>query len=264
MKKKPANPADIGLAVHGLTVRDARKQTVVDHISFEVRAGEILGIAGVQGNGQTELTEALLGLKAEVSGDIVLNGRNLAGCSTREVLTAGVGYVPEDRQQDGLVASFSIAENLMLDRFDGEPFVHRGGLRPGLLRQFAEDKIREFDVRAQSSGTPVGQLSGGNQQKVVLARELSRDLTLFVASQPTRGVDVGSIEFIHQQIVATRDAGIPVIVISTELDEVIALSDRIAVMYRGHIVGIVPATTSRDVLGLMMAGDTAAGLEHAG
>jgi simple sugar transport system ATP-binding protein len=236
---------------------------VVDHVSFEVRAGEILAIAGVQGNGQTELTEALFGLQPNVSGQITLNGTPLTGMSVREVLDAGAGFIPEDRQEDGLVGEFTIAENLMLDRSDRAPFVRHGSLQLGYLRDFAGQKIREFDVRAQGVTTPVGRLSGGNQQKVVLARELSRELSLFVAAQPTRGLDVGSIEFIHERIVATRDAGIPVIVVSTELDEVVALADRIAVMYRGVVVGIVPGDTPRDILGLMMAGELPAGVEIA-
>jgi simple sugar transport system ATP-binding protein len=172
------------------------------------------------------------------------------------VLDAGVGFVPEDRNEDGLVGEFSIQENLMLDRSTGEPFVKGGSIQFSYLKDFAEEKVREFDVRTQSIDTKVGRLSGGNAQKVVLARELSRDLRLFVAAQPTRGLDVGSIEFVHKRIVATRDAGVPVIVVSTELDEVAALADRIAVMYRGGIVGIVPGDTSRDVLGLMMAGES--------
>ena len=220
-----------------------------------MRRGEILAIAGVQGNGQTELTEALLGLQGDVRGTVTLDGRRLTGLSVRQVLDAGVGFVPEDRQEDALVAEFSIAENLMLDRSDGEPFVKGGAVQRRDLETFAAATVREFDVRAQGIDTHVGRLSGGNQQKVVLARELSRSLRLFVAAQPTRGLDVGSIEFVHERIVATRDEGVPVIVISTELDEVAALADRIAVMYRGRIIGIVPGDTSRDVLGLMMAGE---------
>ena len=173
----------------------------------------------------------------------------------RKVLEAGVGFVPEDRNEDGLVGGFSIAENLMLDRSDSAPFVKGGGLQLGYRARFAAEKVREFDVRAQGIDTPVGTLSGGNQQKVVLARELSRDLRLLVAAQPTRGLDVGSIEFVHKRIVEARDSGIPVIVVSTELDEVDALADRIAVMYRGGIVGIVPAGTDRETLGIMMAGE---------
>ncbi|MFC8943688.1 ATP-binding cassette domain-containing protein, partial [Streptomyces griseoincarnatus] len=185
---------------------------------------------------------------------ITLDGKELVGRSVRRILDEGVGFVPEDRTLDGLIGEFTIAENLMLDRSDGPPFVKGGALRLGYRDRFAEEKVAEFDVRTQGITTPVGRLSGGNQQKVVLARELSRDLRLFVAAQPTRGVDVGSIEFIHKRIVATRDAGVPVVVVSTELDEAVALADRIMVMYRGKVVGIVPADTPRDVLGLMMAG----------
>ncbi|GLK15523.1 MULTISPECIES: ABC transporter ATP-binding protein [Herbiconiux] len=256
--KDPATPGAPALVVENLSVVDPRGQVVVDKVSFDVKAGEILAIAGVQGNGQTELTEALLGLQDRVTGDVSLDGRSLRGMSVRKVLDSGVGFVPEDRKEDGLVGEFTIAENLMLDRSEGEPFVKAGGLQLNYLRTFAEEKSKEFDVRSQGIDTEVGRLSGGNQQKVVLARELSRDLRLFVAAQPTRGIDVGSIEFVHKRIVATRDEGIPVIVVSTELDEVVALADRIAVMYRGSIVGIVPGTTSRDVLGLMMAGEVPA------
>jgi ABC-type uncharacterized transport system ATPase subunit len=257
--KEPAKPGAAALEVRNLTVTDPRDQVVVDSVSFDVKAGEILAIAGVQGNGQTELTEAILGLQTRVTGFILLDGESLRSLSVRRVLNAGVGFVPEDRTEDGLVAEFTIAENLMLDRSDREPFVRRGSLQLGYLEEFAERKIKEFDIRAQGTDTHVGRLSGGNQQKVVLARELSRELRLLVAAQPTRGLDVGSIEFVHEQIIATRDAGIPVIVVSTELDEVVALADRIAVMYRGGIVGIVPGDTPRDVLGLMMAGEPAAG-----
>jgi general nucleoside transport system ATP-binding protein len=253
-KDAPAATED-ALVVRGLSVVDHLDQFVVNGVDFEVRAGEVLAIAGVQGNGQTELTEAIIGLQPRTSGSIVLDGVELLGRSTRQVLDAGVGFVPEDRTEDGLVAEFTIAENLMLDRSVGEPFVKRGALQLSTLAEFAEKKVKDFDVRAQGIGTHVGRLSGGNQQKVVLARELSRELRLFVASQPTRGLDVGSIEFVHSQIIAARDSGIPVIVVSTELDEVVALADRIAVMYRGAIVGIVPGDTPRDILGLMMAGE---------
>ena len=256
IQKQPAKPGADAFVVTDLSVIDARDQYVVKDVSFTVRAGEILAIAGVQGNGQTELTEAILGIQSRVSGSITLDGVELLGRSVRRVLDAGVGFVPEDRKEDGLVAEFTIAENLMLDRSAGPPFVKAGTLQLGELAEFAEQKLVEFDIRAQGIATRAGRLSGGNQQKVVLARELSRDLRLFVASQPTRGLDVGSIEFVHTRIVEARDAGIPVIVVSTELDEVTALADRIAVMYRGGIVGIVPGDTPRDVLGLMMAGET--------
>lgn len=256
--KDPATPGDDALVVRDLTVTDHTGQVLVDSVSFTLRRGEILAVAGVQGNGQTELTEAIMGLQHRVHGSISLDGDELIGQSTRGVLDAGVGFVPEDRKEDGLVGTMTIAENLMLDRSTGAPFVKRGTLQLADLERFATEKVREFDVRAQGITTRVAQLSGGNQQKVVLARELSRELRLLITAQPTRGLDVGSIEFVHKRIVETRDAGVPVIVVSTELDEVVALADRIAVMYRGRIVGIVPGDTPRDVLGLMMAGETPA------
>ncbi|WP_243232407.1 ABC transporter ATP-binding protein [Microbacterium sp. CIAB417] len=257
--KGAPNLGEEALTVTGLTVTDDVGTVLVDDVTFSVRGGEVLAIAGVQGNGQTELTEALVGLQPRVQGSIRLNGRELVGRSVKDILDDGVGFVPEDRSVDGLVKEFSIAENLMLDRSDGAPFVKAGTVQRGVLQSFASDKIAEFDIRTQGPDQPVGRLSGGNQQKVVLARELSRDLSLFVAAQPTRGVDVGSIEFIHKRIIATRDAGVPVVVISTELDEATALADRIMVMYRGRIVGIVPGDTPRDRLGLMMAGMTEEG-----
>lgn len=246
---------EAALVVRDLSVIDPRNQVVVNHIDFEVRGGEVLVIAGVQGNGQTELIEAILGLQPRVTGSIELDGKPLVKLSVRKILDAGVGFVPEDRTEDGLVAEFSVAENLMLDRSTGAPFVKGGNLQRTYLAEFAREKVREFDIRTQGIDTPAGRLSGGNQQKVVLARELSRDLRLLVAAQPTRGLDVGSIEFVHKRIIETRDSGIPVIVVSTELDEVVGLADRIAVMYRGGIVGIVPGNTPRGVLGLMMTGE---------
>jgi simple sugar transport system ATP-binding protein len=261
--KSASTSGEHALVVSDLSVIDAHGIAVVDHVSFEVRAGEILAIAGVQGNGQTELTEALLGVQERVTGSIELDGKSLRNLPIAKVLAAGVGFVPEDRQEDALVSEFTIAENLMLDRADGAPFVKGGSLQLQYLNDFAREKVSEFDVRTQGIGTLVGRLSGGNQQKVVLARELSRKLRLLVAAQPTRGLDVGSIEFVHERIVATRDSGIPVIVVSTELDEVTALADRIAVMYRGKIVGIVRGDTSRETLGLMMAGELPADAEVA-
>ncbi|PPG04763.1 MULTISPECIES: ABC transporter ATP-binding protein [unclassified Rathayibacter] len=254
VRKEPARAGANALVVRGLTVTDPTGQIVVDDVSFEVRRGEVLALAGVQGNGQTELTEAIMGLQDRVRGSITLDDVELRGLPVRRILDAGVGFVPEDRTEDGLVAEFTIAENLMLDRSDGAPFVKGGAVQSRVLQRFALERVAEFDVRTQGISTPVGRLSGGNQQKVVLARELSRELRLFIAAQPTRGIDVGSIEFVHKRIIATRDSGVPVIVISTELDEVTALADRIAVMYKGGIIGIVPADTPREVLGLMMAG----------
>ncbi|TGN64515.1 ABC transporter ATP-binding protein [Nocardioides eburneiflavus] len=253
-KDEPTLGAD-ALVVKDLRVTDLAGHAQVDGLSFTIRAGEVLCVAGVQGNGQTELTEALLGLQDDVSGSITLDGLELVGRTTRQILDAGVGFIPEDRQVDGLVPSFTIAENLMLNRSFKSPFVKNGNLRLGALREFAQQKLKEYDVRARDIDSLASNLSGGNQQKVVVARELSRDLRLLVAAQPTRGVDVGSIEFIHKQVVATRDSGIPVLVVSTELDEVVALADRIMVLYRGRVVGIVPADTPRETLGLMMTGE---------
>jgi len=258
--KSPASPGADTLVVDRLTVADQDGHLVVNDVSFTVRAGEIVGVAGVQGNGQSELAEAIVGLRKPLEGRIVLDGDDVTRASVREILDAGVGFVPEDRSEDGLIRDFTITENLMLDRSFGPPFVAAGSIRRAPLAAFAEEKIAEFDVRTPSANEKVGRLSGGNQQKVVLARELSRDLRLLVASQPTRGVDVGSIEFIHKRIIAERDAGVAVLVVSTELEEIQALSDRIIVMYRGRIVGIVPGDASRETLGLMMAGEPAPGV----
>jgi ABC-type uncharacterized transport system ATPase subunit len=252
--KQPATPGEPTFAVENLVVADDRAHVVVDGISFEVRTGEILALAGVQGNGQTELTEAILGLRQPIAGSIRLDGVELIGKNVREVLEAGVGFVPEDRKVDGLVSSFTVAENLVLDLYDRPPFGRGMSLNLGEMRANAEQRVQEFDIRTTSIQTPAGTLSGGNQQKVVVAREMSRPLKVLVASQPTRGLDVGSIEFVHKRIVRERDQGAPVIIVSTELDEVSALADRIAVMYRGRLIGVVPGDTDRDTLGLMMAG----------
>ena len=252
--KEPAKLGDASFVVSGLSATGHNGAKVLDDVSFEIHQGEILVIAGVQGNGQTELTEAIMGLQTKATGSIKLNGEELLGKPVKQVLDLGVGFVPEDRTEDGLVADFTIAENLMLDRADRKPFVRGLNLRLAYLREFATKLVAQYDVRTQSIETKAGKLSGGNQQKVVLARELSRELKLFVASQPTRGLDVGSIEFVHEQIVKTRNSGLPVLIVATELDEAVQLGDRIAVMYRGKIVGIVPSTTPREVLGQMMAG----------
>ncbi|MBA9001139.1 ABC transporter ATP-binding protein [Thermomonospora cellulosilytica] len=253
-------PAAVGpdtepaFSVEDLTVLDESGQAAVDGVSFDIRPGEILGIAGVQGNGQTELAEAILGLRPVAEGRIVLDGADLTGRSPRQRLRAGVGYVPEDRSHDALVADSSVAENLVLDLYDRPPFGRRGTMDVRAVRENAEQRVGEFDIRTASIDTPVGTLSGGNQQKVVVAREMSRPLRLLVAAQPTRGVDVGAMEFIHKRIVAERDQGRPVLIISTELDEIYGLADRIAVMYRGKIMAIVPPDTSREHIGLLMAG----------
>ncbi|MHA7239423.1 ABC transporter ATP-binding protein [Arthrobacter sp. TMS1-12-1] len=254
LDKKPATPGEVTFRVSDLTVQAANGQRVVDGLSFEVAQGEILAVAGVQGNGQTELTEAIMGLQDHVTGSITLGGKELLGRSVKDVIRAGVGFVPEDRSVDGLVGTFSVAENLVLNRYDDAPFARHMSMSPAVIEKNAEEKIAEYDIRTQSASAPAGTLSGGNQQKVVMAREFSRPLELFIASQPTRGVDVGSIEFLHRRILAERDGGTPVIIVSTELDEVLELADRIAVLYRGRLMGILPGTVSRDVLGLMMAG----------
>ncbi|MCU1512466.1 MAG: heme transporter ATP-binding protein [Arthrobacter sp.] len=254
LDKAPAKPQEKTFQVQDLTVIAPSGQHVVDGISFDIARGEILAIAGVQGNGQTELTEAILGLQDRVQGSILLDGEELVGRNVKDVLNSGVGFEPEDRSVDGLIGTFSIAENLILDRYDQAPFARGISMSPVKVLENAKTRIDEFDVRTPSGLLAAGTLSGGNQQKVVMARELSRPLRLFIASQPTRGVDVGSIEFLHKRIVAERDQGTPVMIVSTELDEVIELADRIAVLYKGKLVGIVPAGTGRDVLGLMMAG----------
>jgi general nucleoside transport system ATP-binding protein len=252
--KEPARPGDATFRVRDLTVLDDLGGAVVDDVSLDVARGEILVVAGVQGNGQTELTETIVGLRRPVAGSITLDGEELVGRGVSDVLGAGVGYVPEDRSTDGIIGTFSVEENLVLDLISSAPYSRGGALSRGAIRSNAEQRVVEFDVRTQSVQAPAGTLSGGNQQKVVLAREMSRPLRLLIASQPTRGLDVGSIEFVHQRVVAERDKGTPVIIVSTELDEVVALADRIAVMYRGRVVGVVPGDTDRDVLGLMMAG----------
>ena len=257
VKRKPPKLGAETLVIENLTVLDDRSHQMVDGVSFSVHDGEVLAIAGVQGNGQTELAEAILGLRKIHSGSIRVAGKDLTKSTVREVLEAGLGYIPEDRKKDGLVGDFTIAENLMLDGSYGAPFAKGVQIDFENRDRIANELIAEFDIRTPSAETFAKQLSGGNQQKVVVARELSRELKVLLASQPTRGVDVGSIEFIHEQIIAARDAGKSVLIISTELDEVLALADRIAVMYRGRIVGIVDAKATREKLGKMMAGITA-------
>ncbi len=242
------------LRVRDLVVRDDRGVAVVDHVSLDVRAGEIVALAGIQGNGQTEFVEALAGVRPVESGAIEMSGRDLTNHTPREILDAGFAHVPEDRQRDGLVLTLSVADNLVLNTPRREPFAHRGTRRLSAVRANADERINQFDIRTESAESAVGSLSGGNQQKVIVARELSRDADVIVAAQPTRGLDVGSIEYVHQQIVRQRNAGHAVLIVSSELDEVLALGDRVAVMHRGSIVGIVPPTTSREQIGLLMAG----------
>jgi ABC-type uncharacterized transport system ATPase subunit len=253
VSKEAASPAGVVLEVHDLTVPGEHGDDAVQSISFDVRAGEILGIAGVQGNGQTELCEALMGLRPS-TGSIVLDGAEISAASTRDRLRAGIGYIPEDRQEDGLVGAFTVADNLILDVYDRPPYAAGIAMKPDAVRQAALHLVDEYDVRTSSVLTAAGTLSGGNQQKVVVARELSRPNKLMLASQPTRGLDVGSIEFVHSEIVKQRDRGVAVVIVSSELDEIYALSDRIAVMYEGRIVGFCSPDVPEQELGLLMAG----------
>jgi general nucleoside transport system ATP-binding protein len=258
VSKRAATPAGVVLDVRDLSVQGEHGELAVQSISFDVRAGEILGIAGVQGNGQTELCEALMGLRPS-TGSVALDGADISAASTRDRLRAGIGYVPEDRQEDGLVGGFTVADNLVLDVYDRPPYAAGLALKPDEIRKSAVQLVDDYDVRTSSVLTPAGTLSGGNQQKVVVARELSRGNKLLLASQPTRGLDVGSIEFVHSEIVKQRDQGVAVVIVSSELDEIYALSDRIAVMYEGKIVGFCSPDTPDHELGLLMGGAGIAG-----
>jgi simple sugar transport system ATP-binding protein len=251
------NPPKVGapiLVVKDLEILDPSGRALVSDVDFEVCAGEVLAIAGVQGNGQSELAEAMVNLQSHVRGSITVGGVEIVGKSVHESLHEGIAFVPESRELNGLIGSFSIAENLILDTHREAPYTKGFALSPKAVAIRGEEQAKEFDIRYQSIQDPVSSLSGGNKQKVVVARELSRPVKLVVASQPTRGLDVGSIEFVHERILAERDAGRAVLLFSTELDEVVALADRIAVMYAGKILAIVDATVSREELGLLMAG----------
>ena len=252
--KEQTEPGSVRLQVSELTVANSAGAVVVDGIDFEVAGGEILCIAGVQGNGQSELADALLGNIPVLSGQVSLDGVDITNAVPRRTIAAGMGFVPEDRQHDGFISSFTIAENLVLNRFQSAPFAKGVALDRKAIQANANSLRDEFDIRTPDVQNAGSSLSGGNAQKVVLARELSRDLSVLVASQPTRGVDVGAIEFLHKRIVAERDKGTAVVLVSTELEEVEALADRVLVMYRGRVVGIVDPETPRDVMGMMMAG----------
>ncbi|HEY5732041.1 MAG TPA: ABC transporter ATP-binding protein [Anaerolineales bacterium] len=255
VKKKPAKPADEVLRVTDLRVKDIRGLESVSGVSFEVRAGEVLGIAGVQGNGQTELAEALTGLRPVESGRFTLAGNDLTGKSPRAITETGLAHIPEDRQRHGLVLSYTVADNMMLCDYYQPRFSKGVVIQQNMVDANAKKLIKEYDVRTPSAFVGAGKLSGGNQQKVIVARELSRPVKLVVASQPTRGLDVGSIEYIHKEIIAMRDRGVAVLLISAELDEIMSLSDRIVVMYRGQIVATVDRKeATREQLGLWMAG----------
>ncbi len=253
--KKKANPTEPALEVKNLYVENERGQMTVHGVSFDVKLGEVLGIAGVQGNGQTQLVYALTGLLPASDGEICILGEPVKRTAPRNILERGVGHIPEDRQRHGLILSFPIHDNLMLCTYYQPPFARGISLQEKTIFENAENLVEQFDVRTPSIFVPVSSLSGGNQQKVIVAREFSRPIKLLIASQPTRGLDVGSIEYIHSRIIEKRDEGTAVLLVSSELDEIMALSDRIAVMYRGQIVDIVPAAQAgKEYIGLLMAG----------
>ena len=261
VQKRKASPTEPLLTVEDLYVKDDQGNMAVKGVSFDVKAGEVLGVAGVQGNGQTELVKALTGLRPCVSGTINIAGHDATNASPRQVTELGVAHIPEDRQHDGLVLSYPITDNIVLNTYYQKPFAKGIVINEEEVRKETEKLIKEFDVRTPSSALPAGNLSGGNQQKVIVAREFSRPIKLLIAAQPTRGLDVGSIEYIHSRIIQKRDEGTAVVVVSTELDEIRALSDRIAVMYEGRIVDILPADrVSKEQLGLLMAGSRPADL----
>jgi simple sugar transport system ATP-binding protein len=252
--KSPSQPQEPILTVEGVTVRDDRGLEKVRDVSFEVRGGEIVAIAGVDGNGQTELIDALTGLRHVESGRVVVDGRDVTGENARHHFELGVGHIPEDRQRRGLVLEFSLAENIGLHDYRRAPYSRLGWLNPKRLVERARRLISEFDVRGGAPQTPGGALSGGNQQKVILAREIDRDPRVLVAAQPTRGLDVGAIEFVHRRLVEERDEGRAVLLVSLELEEVLSLADRILVIYEGEIVGEFPPSATEEELGVAMTG----------
>jgi general nucleoside transport system ATP-binding protein len=254
VEKRPSEPGDKLLELREVSVNDDRGLPAVRDVSFDVHASEIVGLAGVEGNGQSELIEAITGLRAADGGEIVVGGRTITHPTARKMLDAGVGHIPEDRQRRGLVLEFSIAENIALHDYNRAPDSKWGWLFPRRLIQRAASLIREFDVRGGGPSTRGGALSGGNQQKVVVAREIARDPSVLVAAQPTRGLDVGAIEYLHRRLVEERDEGRAILLVSLELDEILSLSDRILVMYEGRIVGEHARDTTEEEIGLEMLG----------
>ncbi|SHF52975.1 ABC transporter ATP-binding protein [Ornithinibacillus halophilus] len=254
-EKKPAQPKDVVLSVKDLKVKDARKVDSVKELNLEVRAGEIVGIAGIDGNGQTELIEAITGLTKSQSGKIMLNNKDITNKTPRKVTESGVGHIPQDRHKYGLVLDYTVGENIVLQTYYQKPYSKNTILNHKEIYQKAEELIEQFDVRTPSAYTPARALSGGNQQKAIIAREVDRSPDLLIAAQPTRGLDVGAIEFIHKKLIEERDKGKAVLLISFELDEILDVSDRIAVMFDGKIVSSVkPEDTNEQELGLLMAG----------
>jgi simple sugar transport system ATP-binding protein len=258
--KTPAHPAEPLLEIEGLRVVDDRGIEKVRGLSFEVRAGEIVGIAGIDGNGQTELIDAMSGLYPIESGAVRVGGEDVTSETARGHLEAGLGHIPEDRQRRGLVLEYSIAENLALHDYRSRPASRFGWLFPRRLVERARSLIREFDVRGGGPTTRAGGLSGGNQQKVVLAREIDRDPKVLIAAQPTRGLDVGAIEFVHRRLIEERDEGRAILLVSLELEEVLSLSDRVLVMYEGELVGEFPPTATEEELGIAMTGGGRSGV----
>lgn len=255
VEKSPAQPEEVVLDVKNLKVMGDRGLVAVEDATFQVRVGEILGIAGVQGNGQTELVEALTGLREIESGKVTILGKDTTRASPRKIREAGSAHVPEDRQLDGLVLPFSVADNLVLNTYYEPPFAKGLNLKHEQIERVAQERVEQFDVRTPTIFVPASNLSGGNQQKVIVAREFSRPIKLLIASQPTRGLDVGSIEYIHSRILEKRDEGCAILLVSPELDEILSLADRIAVMFEGKVVAILPAEeATRERLGLLMAG----------
>ncbi|MBO9394685.1 ABC transporter ATP-binding protein [Caldilinea sp.] len=255
VEKTPARPGAPVLMIENLTVVDDEGRRLLDNLSLQVAAGEILGVAGVDGNGQRELALAIIGVLRPTSGEIIANGQSLVGRTPRQIADAGVRHIPEDRQQMGLILEFSVADNFVLKAFDRPPYTTHGLLQPSAIIAYAQTLIERFDVRTPSPTLPVANLSGGNQQKVVLGRELDSRPRVLVAAQPTRGLDVGATEYVHKALLAQRDAGAAILLISTDLEEVLALSDRIVVLYEGRIVGEVSGDRANvQQIGLMMAG----------
>ncbi len=253
--KDIAAPKSVVLSIHDLVVLDDRGTRTVDGVSFDVRAGEIVGIAGVQGNGQTELVESIMGMRPSLAGHVFLGADDVTESSPRDLHRLGVAHVPEDRQESGLVLQFSVAENMVLDSYYDRPYSRGVQMDWDKAIESSKRLVDEYDVKTSTVDVPVSKLSGGNQQKVIVAREFDRDVKLVVASQPTRGVDVGSIEYIHARIVEERDQGAAVLIVSSELDEVMALSDRVLVMFEGRIAGeFDPAIASTTEIGLAMLG----------
>jgi ABC-type uncharacterized transport system ATPase subunit len=253
--KEPGQQQELIMQIDNLRVNDERGVPVVDNVTLSIYAGEILGIAGVQGNGQTELIEAITGLRHIESGRVMLAGENITNESPRHITELGSAHVPEDRQRMGMVMPFEVMYNMVLNSYHNVPFSNGILVNEEAIAAEAEKLVQQYDVRPPHIHAPIGDLSGGNQQKVIIAREFSRPVKLLIAAQPTRGLDVGSIEFIHRQLVRMRDAGTAVLLISSELDEILSLSDRVAVMYSGHIIDVLPIDEAdRDTVGLRMAG----------